>query len=392
MNFLRMASRPKRRRTSTKRQDPPTTTTSERRSEDVSIIFHQCMSKIMPTIEETLKTCMDDYFKSKSASLLPPTASSPPPTAFSPQPTASSPPPPGPLEPSTTSPATTLLSEITGQRVPNTVSLHGSGLHPCEPSIDKSLNQTAESLLYRSLSPSTVAAYKSAFQAYKLFILQTYGEEMSPLPPCLEHLAYFIANCYQTNLAASTNRTIISALSFIFQLSSSQDVTQHFIIKKMLQGFLKAKPIGDPRLPITPDILLKLVQALPYTADSYFSTILLRAMFILAYCAFLRVGEITKTNSKTHHYLLAKHVSKGNKTNGIGFLELAIPHFKHSKSNSTTIHLCQNTINPLLCPYRAITDFLNIRKHDSPEAPLFSFMDNTPVPRQYFTSQLRLAI
>lgn len=55
------------------------------------------------------------------------------------------------------------------------VSLHGSGLHPCEPSINKSLSQISEYLLYTSSSPSTVAAYKSAFQSYKLFVSQTYG-------------------------------------------------------------------------------------------------------------------------------------------------------------------------------------------------------------------------
>lgn len=112
----------------------------------------------------------------------------------------------------------------------------------------------------------------------------------------------------------------------------------------------------------------------------------------MEYCPFLRVGEITKTNSKTHHYLLAKHVSKGIDANGQGFLEITIPHFKHSKSQFTTIHLAQNIKNPLLCPYQALTDFLNLRKHHSPESPLFSFMENTPVLRKYLTSQLQLAL
>lgn len=115
-------------------------------------------------------------------------------------------------------------------------------------------------------------------------------------------------------------------------------------------------------------------------------------MFISAYCAFLKVGEIIKTNSKTHHYLSAKHVSKGTDAKGLGFVDIAIPHFKHSKSTFTTIHLTQNIKNTLLRPYQALTEFLNLRKNYSPESPLFSFMDNTPVLRQYFTSQLQLAL
>lgn len=47
----------------------------------------------------------------------------------------------------------------------------------------------------------------------------------------------------------------------------------------------------DARLPITPLILGKLVNALEHTTSSPFLRALLRAMFILA---FLRVGEITK--------------------------------------------------------------------------------------------------
>lgn len=38
------------------------------------------------------------------------------------------------------------------------------------------------------------------------------------------------------------------------------------------------------------------------------------------------------------------------------------------------------------------TTLTYLRKHHSPESPLFSFMDNTPVLRQYFTSQLQLAL
>lgn len=73
-------------------------------------------------------------------------------------------------------------------------------------------------------------------------------------------------------------------------------------------------------------------------------------------------------------------------------MDIAIPHFKHSKYNFTTIHLTQNIKNPLLCPYQALTDSLNLRKHHSPESLLFFLMDNTPVLRQYFTSQLQLAL
>lgn len=51
-------------------------------------------------------------------------------------------------------------------------------------------------------------------------------------------------------------------------------------------------------------------------------------MSTLAYCAFEMVGDISKKKrQKIHNYLLSNHVSKGIDTNGLGFVEIAIPHF-----------------------------------------------------------------
>lgn len=41
------------------------------------------------------------------------------------------------------------------------------------------------------------------------------------------------------NLAASTTKTHIAALSFTFKLGNYQDLTQHFLVKKLLVGFTK---------------------------------------------------------------------------------------------------------------------------------------------------------
>lgn len=88
----------------------------------------------------------------------------------------------------------------------------------------------------------------------------------------------YIAHCYQQGLAASTTRTHISALSFTFQLGGYQDLTQNFLIKKQLQGFSKVRPTIDNRLPITPDILARIVSALPSATSSAFISTLLHAI------------------------------------------------------------------------------------------------------------------
>ena len=207
----------------------------------------------------------------------------------------------------------------------------------------------------------------------------------------MQHLTAFIAHCYIKGSAASTVRTAVSALSFVFQLGAFTDITQHIIVKKILQGFQKIKPSSDARLPITPNILKFLLQALEHTTSSFFTKLLLRAMFLVAFCAFLCVGEITKTSGTTQHYILFGNVVlKSDALNQ--YIELSIPHFKHSKSPITTIRLHQNKTNSDLCPHQALIKYLNIRKHDSPSHPLLPFMDGTYVSRQYFTQQLRLPL
>lgn len=152
----------------------------------------------------------------------------------------------------------------------------------------------------------------------------------SPLPPSLNHMVLYIAYCYTQRLAASTTRTHISALSFTFQLGGFEDITQHFLIKKQLQGFTKLNPSSDSRLPITPSILTKLFAVLPHISNSAFFKSILQAMFLLAFYAFLRVGEMTNTGSMKQHFILVKHLKIVSEDKQDENLQLRIPQSKHS--------------------------------------------------------------
>lgn len=241
-----------------------------------------------------------------------------------------------------------------------------------------------------SLSSTTLTAYRSAFNTYRDFVHLFFQNEQC-LPPSMHHLSAFLAHCYLKGLAAATTRTLISSLSFIFQLGSYTDITQHFICRKMLQGFQKAKPSVDARLPITPSILRQITDALQYTTESVFLRKLLKAMFVLAFCAFLRIGEITKTSSSVQHFLLFRNVAIGS-LNRKNFIDITIPHFKHSKSSNTTLRIYENPANSQLCPYRALLDYFRQRKHSSGSEPLFSFMDGAPISRSFFTQHLKSVI
>lgn len=170
-----------------------------------------------------------------------------------------------------------------------------------------------------------------------------FGSGVNPLSPSPQHLSAFTANCFLRKRDASSTRTLVSSLSFIFHLGGFQDITQHFIIKKMLIGFQKCKPSLDSGLPITPAILIQLVNALQHTSSSSLLRCLLRAMLILAFCALLRLGDITKTTGSAQHVLLFEHISIHRGIDHLELIDINIPHFKHSKSNVTTLRLHQNT-------------------------------------------------
>ena len=68
---------------------------------------------------------------------------------------------------------------------------------------------------------------------YKISVIVHLGFCANPLPQSLQHLTAFIVHGFLKQLAASSIRTVISSLSFTFQLGCYQDIKQNFIVKKM---------------------------------------------------------------------------------------------------------------------------------------------------------------
>lgn len=91
-----------------------------------------------------------------------------------------------------------------------------------------SLMTTADFLISKSLSEESRSSNKNIFLTYKQFLQD--HEAAYPLVLKLSHIVSYIAHCFTIGLAASTTRTHIVVLSFIFQLVGHQDLTQHFII------------------------------------------------------------------------------------------------------------------------------------------------------------------
>lgn len=129
-----------------------------------------------------------------------------------------------------------------------------------------------------------------------------------------------------------------------------------------------------------------MIVSLPHVINSAFIKGLLHAMYVLAFSAFLRVGEIAKTGKLDQHFLLVNYINITASPNQENSIDLIISHCKHS-IRLIFLQFSRNLENPLLCPVRALQYFMQIRKHASQNEALFSFMDGNPVSRRCFTKK-----
>jgi hypothetical protein len=76
-----------------------------------------------------------------------------------------------------------------------------------------------------------------------------------------------------------------------------QDPTISFLIRKLLKGCNNLQPNRDCRLPITKDILIKILNSLNPCIPQHSNRILLKEIVLLAFVAFLRLGEFLIHNT-----------------------------------------------------------------------------------------------
>ncbi|XP_070180352.1 uncharacterized protein [Littorina saxatilis] len=143
-------------------------------------------------------------------------------------------------------------------------------------------------LIGKALSASSSSLYPRAWQLFKLFI--TESNIFWECRVSEQTVLLFIAYLYQKGYAPATISSVISALSYVHKLSSVSDPTSSYIVPH------KLKPANDSRLPITEEILEQLVKTSRQAFQNIYLTYLYPSMFLLAFHAFLRVGEITESD------------------------------------------------------------------------------------------------
>ena len=241
-------------------------------------------------------------------------------------------------------------------------------------------------MLQDSLAPATINAYRNALKHYQIFHM-TFHTSESILPVSVEKLAQFIAVCHRKGLKSSTITTYLSAIAYIHNIRGYPNPGEAFLIQKILHG-LRRNSSPDKRLPITLDILQKLIQALPQHCEDLYIRSVFKAMFLAAFFGLLRVSEIAVTRSSPQHALLRQNVQVQFLGSKPHLLLLHLTSYKHSQGNMATVPLQCNPLKSL-CPVKAL---YKIYSSSTTQGPLFRYACLCPITATGFRTMLRRCV
>jgi len=245
------------------------------------------------------------------------------------------------------------------------------------------LNHPAQLLLRSSLSQSARRLYKRSWQLY--FTFNPYCRE---LPLSVLDICNFIGFLFDRSYSPSTILSNISAISFMHKIFGFADPTTSFIVNKLIKGCQKLRKSKDTRRPITLEILQKLVLAMENCIPALSHRVLLKAVFLLAFNAFLRLGEILIRSEQDIPKVLQANDVEVQFSNGAPVsLTLVLRHFKNIRNNfPVTISLEANKQDKLLCPVLALQHYLDVNK--TGQGPLFQFPGGSPVTHAFVSKNL----
>ena len=106
-------------------------------------------------------------------------------------------------------------------------------------------------------------------------------------------LLNFLTSLFQLGYQPSTIASHDFAIAFIHKIQEFSDPTSSFLVCQFLKGAKKLKGAAfDMRLPITTNIMQNMILALPKAVMLCLQRSLLKAVFLLSFNSFLRMGEI----------------------------------------------------------------------------------------------------
>ena len=195
----------------------------------------------------------------------------------------------------------------------------------------------------------------------------------------------FIAFCFKKGYASSSITSALSAVSYIHKMHNLNDPTATFVVRKLLHGAAKLRPSCDQRAPVTKVILHDLVRSAPHISICYYNGVLISAMYLLAFHAFLRIGEIAVTSTAQSSCVLQlNQISLSSDKCTVVFHS-----YKHYQGPPVYLVIPAHA-DSSFCPIKAVRAYLAVRRNAP--GPLFIFPGGAPVTKTFFGDQLKKSL
>ena len=179
-------------------------------------------------------------------------------------------------------------------------------------------------------------------------------------------------------------------MSYYLKFKGKPDITNNFIIKKLVNGDTRLAAGPDIHRTITVTVLGHLLQAVAHVTKAYYQRIMFEAMFLLACFAFLRIGEITSRSKTFQILLLFQDVTLHIYTSGQTTVNLKMSHFKHNTSKQPVLLEIKSQAKANYCPVRKRRELLRLRGRS--KGPLCCYRDLNHIKRSEFCSVLSVAL
>lgn len=169
----------------------------------------------------------------------------------------------------------------------------------------------------------------------------------------------YIAFLFDSGFAYPTILSCLAALTYWIRYKNWPLVTQSYIVTQSLKG-VHALSYGPRhgKFPITPDILRLLCHALHHMGWDSTVVVHLKAMFLLSYFAFLRVGELCGSQ----HAVLIDNLWIQR-----AYITIQFPSYKFSMGHCPSLFIPARDTD--LCPVKALSAYIQL--HGSQPGPLF---------------------
>ena len=248
----------------------------------------------------------------------------------------------------------------------------------------QALDRAVELYFSEGLASSTRKAYNSAKKRYAVFCRE---RRLTPLPVTEHQLCQFISHLANEKLCHSTIKCYLSAIRHLHIAEGYGDpgISHMARLEQVLKGIksLQAKASKKtPRLPITPELLLKMKQVWRKRGNNW-DNVMLWAASSLCFFGFLRSGEITVPSESAFDegaHLTFNDITVDSTTNP----QILRARIKASKTDPfrVGINIFVGRTNNSLCPVAAVLDYMTLRGPG--KGPFFRFSDGKPLTRVRF--------